>query len=169
MRTFVDPGAGGADTSFLALIKSVTGAPLYRFECHNSNYNDNSEMDFSGDLQCALFALKWNARTTGNLLAADTRNEQSVDWWNRGRVRSAQLREPCLVFPGYSTDRYFRLRGMIILMQLSGIGWSAHKDRQSNPALGKFTFTLEVVRDKEAHSSRAELPAGLVPPRSCYP
>lgn len=169
MRTFVDPGSGNTDTPFLALFKNTAGAPLYKFECHNGNYDDDSEMDFSGDFQCALFALNGNTRTTGNLLAADTRNEQSTDWWNRGRMRSAQLREPCLAFPEYSTDRHFRLRGMAISMQFSGIEWSAHKDRQNNPTLRRFTFTLDVVPDKEAHGSRADPSAGPAPPRSCYP
>jgi hypothetical protein len=168
-RTFADPGRDNADTPFLALIKNAAGVPLYKFECHNGNYDDSSEMNFSGDFQCALFALKRDALASGNLLAANIRNEESTDWWNRGRMRSAQLREPCLAFPEYSTDRRFKLRGMLITMRFSGIEWSNQRDRQNIRMLGKFTFTFSVTPDSEARSPRAELPVGPAPPRSCYP
>lgn len=168
-RTFVDPGRDNADTHFLALIRGATGIPLYKFECHNGNYDGSSEMNFSGDFQCALFALKGSALASGNLLAADTRNELTTDWWNRGRMRSAQLREPCLAFPAYSTDRRFKLRGMLVTMRFSGIEWSNKRDRQNNHMLGKFTFTLDVTPDDEARTPRAEPPVGPAPPRSCYP
>ncbi len=132
-RTFINPGRGNADTPFLALIKDAGGVPIYKLECHNGNYENESEMNFSGDFQCALFALKGDALASGDLLAANTRNEQSTDWWNRGRMRSAQLREPCLAFPEYSTDRRFKLRGMLITLRFSGIQWSAHKNQQNTP------------------------------------
>jgi len=47
---------------------------------------------------------------TGNLLAANTSDERSTDWWNRGRMRSSQLLGECLAYPEYSTDRNFKLR-----------------------------------------------------------
>ena len=168
-HTFVSPGEHGEDTPFLAFIRDTRGVPVYKFECHNGNYDDQSEMNFSGDFQCALFAIKGRRLTSGDLLAANTKDELSTDWWNRGRVLSRQFRGKCLAYPEYSTDRRFRFRGMLIAMRFTDIAWSARKDQQGNPMLAKFTFTLDVVPDRGAQSSRAELPAGAKPPTSCYP
>jgi hypothetical protein len=168
-RTFMNPGGDNADTPFLALIKDSEGVPIYRVECHNGNYEDESEIDFSGDFQCALFAVKGDTLKSANLLAANTRDERSTEWWNRGRMRSAQLRGECLAYPEYSAVRHFKLRGMLITLRFTDIEWSATKDQQNNPLLGKFTFTLDVVPDKTARSRSAERAAGPRPPRSCYP
>jgi hypothetical protein len=168
-RTFVNPGRDNADTPFLTLIKDSEGVPIYKLECHNGNYDDESEIDFSGDFHCALFAVKGDTLKSANLLAANTRDERSRDWWNRGRMRSEQLRGECLAYPEYSTVRHFRLRQMLITLRFTDIAWSASKDQQNNPLLGKFTFTVDVVPEKTAHSQTAELAAGPKPPRPCYP
>lgn len=168
-RTFVNPGENNTDTPFLAFIKSVRGVPVYRLECHNGNYEDESEINFSGNFQCALFALKGDTLASGNLLATNTKNEQSTDWWNRGRMRTTQLLGKCLAYPEYSTLRHFKLRGMLITFGFTDIEWRTSKSQQNNPRLEKFTFTLDVVPDKAAQSPVAEQAAGPEPPRSCYP
>lgn len=168
-RVFVNPGQNNADTLFVAFIKDSGGVPVYKLECHNGNYEDESEMNFSGDFQCALFAVKGTTRTSGNLLAADTKNELSTDWWNRGRMRAAQLRGECLGYPEYSTDRRFKLRGMLLTLRFADVKWSQRKDQQNGPLLAGFTFLLKVVPDESVQSSRAELPASPKPPTPCYP
>jgi hypothetical protein len=151
------------------MIIGTSGVPIYKFECHNANYQDGREMNFSGDFQCALFAVDGAKVTSGNLLAANTRDEQSTDWWNRGRMRSAQLRGKCLAYPEYSTDRHFRLRAMLITLGFTSIEWSVRTDQPNNPRLAKFTFTLDVIPDKAAITANAVLPASPMPPSSCYP
>ena len=168
-HTFINPREQNTDAPFLAVIKDVYGVPVYRVECHNGNYDGESEINFSGDFQCALFAVNGNGLASGNLLAGNTRDEQSTDWWNRGRMRSAQLRGKCLAYPEYSTNRHFKLRGMLITLRFTNIEWGSKKDQQGNPMLAKFTFTLDVVPDRAAQSSKAELSAGPKPPTSCYP
>jgi hypothetical protein len=168
-RVFIAPGRDNADTPFVASIKDSEGVPVYKLECHNGNYDDESEMNFSGDFQCALFAVKNKALVSGNLLAANTKNERSTDWWNRGRMRSAQLRGECLKYPEYSTARHFKCRGMLLTLRFADVGWSSTKDQQNNPLLGKFTFTVNAVPDPTAKSSVAEEVEGPVPPTSCYP
>jgi hypothetical protein len=165
-RTFAN---AGKDTPFVALIKDTAGLPIYKFECHNGNYENDSKINFSGDSQCALFAFNGSSVTSGNLLVANDRNEQSTDWWNRGRMHSAQLRGECLAYPEYSTDRHFNLRGMLITLRFTDMEWSAPNSERRSPALRKFTFVLDVTPDKAAHSPSAVLPPGPVPPRSCYP
>lgn len=168
-RVFINPGENNTDTSFMAFIKDNDGVPVYKLECHNGNYNDESEMNFSGDFQCALFAVKGTTRTSGNLLAADTKNELSADWWNRGRMRAAQLRGECLKYPEYSTDRRLKLRGMLLTLRFTDVKWGPRKDQQNEPVLAGFTFILKAVPDESVQSSRAEVPTGPKPPTACYP
>lgn len=168
-RTFVNPGARNEDTPFVALVRDARGVPVYKFECHNGSYQGESKINFSGDFQCALFALNGNADASRNLLVSDSKDEQSADWWNRARMRSAQLRGKCLGYPEYSTDRQFRLRGMLVTLRFSGVRWSAKQNRQGEPLLKEFTFALDVVPQRSAQSVVAELPAGPKPPTSCYP
>ena len=168
-KAFINPGQNNTDTPFAAFIKNSNGVPVYKLECHNGNYEDESEMNFSGDFQCALFAVKGTTRMSGNLLAADTKNELSTDWWNRGRMRAAQLRGECLKFPEYSTDRRFKLRGMLLTLRFTDMQWGPPKDQQKSPVLSGFTLILKVVPDESAHSSRAEVVTGPKPPTACYP
>ena len=168
-RVFINPGQNNADTPFMDIIRDNGGMPAYKLECHNGNYDDETEMNFSGDFQCALFAIKGNTLVSGNLLATNTKDELSSAWWNRGRMRSVQLLGECLNYPEYSTVRHFRLRGMLITLHFEEIGWSIVKDQQDNPLLERFTFTVNVVPDAKAKSSRAEVIAGAIPPASCYP
>jgi hypothetical protein len=168
-KAFINPGQNNADTPFIAFIKDSNGVPVYKLECHNGNYEDESEMNFSGDFQCALFAVKGVTRTSGNLLAVGTKNELSVDWWNRGRMRAAQLRGECLKYPGYSIDRHFRLRRMLLTLRFADIKWSSEKNQQNEPLLAGFTFLLKVVPDESAQSSSAGLEPGPKPPTACYP
>lgn len=168
-KVFINPGQNNTDTPFAAFIKDSDGVPVYKLECHNGNYEDESEMNFSGDFQCALFAVKGTTRTSGNLLAADTKNELSTDWWNRGRMRAAQLRGECLKYPEFSTDRRFKLRGMLLTLRFADVKWGTRKDQQGEPMLAGFTFLVKVAPDESAQSFRAELPAGSKPPSACYP
>lgn len=158
----------GKDTPFLAFIKNASGVPVYKVECHNGNYEDESEINFSGVFQCALFGVSGGKETTGNLLAVNNKDEQSTDWWNRGRMLSHQLRGECLAYPEYSTLRHFKIRGMLLTLRFTDMEWSTTKDQQG-PLLEKFTFTLDVVPDGTALSSTAEPAAGPMPPTSCYP
>jgi hypothetical protein len=167
-HTFIEPGRG-KDTPFLALIKNASGSPVYKVECHNGNYDDESEINFSEDFQCALFGVSGGKGTTGNLLAVNNKDEQSTDWWNRGRMLSHQLRGECLAYPEYSTLRHFKIRGMLVTLRFTNVEWSSAKDQQGNPLLEKFTVTIDVVPDGTALSSTAEPAAGPEPPRSCYP
>lgn len=168
-KVFINPGQNNADTPFVAFIKDNEGVPTYKLECHNGNYEDESEMNFAGDFQCALFAVKGTTRTSGNLLAADTKNELSTDWWNRGRMRVAQLWGECLRYPEYSTDRRFKLRGMLVTMRFTNVKWDPRKDQQSEPRIAGFTFIFEAVPDESAQTSRAVVVAGPRPPKACYP
>lgn len=169
VRTIKHLETHGSGTSFVAFIKNTQGDPVYKLECRNGNYTDTSEIDFSGAFQCALFAVHGSSVTSGNLLAADTKNELSTDWWNRGRMRSTQLRGKCLQYPEYSTDRHFELRAMRLTLRFTSMKWSRSNPQQGPPQLSGFKFTFKVAPDKSVKSSRAQVPASPKPPKGCYP
>lgn len=169
VKTFVRPGYKNSDTPLFAYIRTVAGARAYKIECHNGNYDNESEMNFSGEFQCALFALRNGVLVSGNLFAANVRDELSTDWWNRGRMRSAQLRGECLRFPDYSTNRIFELRGMRIILRFSDFEWNRNKDSARLMQLQRFTVSLIVKADGRALTPRAQIPRGPRPPASCYP
>lgn len=158
------------DAPFVTYVQDIKGVPVYKFECHSGTYDDDSEWDFSGAYQCVMFAIKPDGSlTSSDLLAANTEDELSTDWWNRGRMRAAQLRGKCLAYPEYSTLRHFRLRGMLITISFTDLAWGPVKGQDGAPLLTRFRFTLDVAPDKAARSSRAQIPLGPRPPTSCYP
>lgn len=158
------------DAPFAMYVQDQSGVPAYKLECHSGTAGDVSGFAFSGSYQCALFAIhSGGSLASGDLLAAGTSDESSADWWNRGRIREAQLRGRCLAFPEYSTNRRFRLRGMLLTIRLRRIIWRKQKARRGGPMLARFTLALAVVPDRSARAPRAALPRGPKPPRSCYP
>jgi len=159
----------GSDTPFSLSIRNSEGVPVYSLECHNGNYENNLEMNFSGDFQCGLFAIRNGSRVSGNLLAANTKNESSTDWWNRGRMRSAQLRGTCLDYPEYSTDRTFKLRGMRLTLRFTNMKWSPRDSREHDQVLTGFTFTFTAIPDESSSTARADVVPGPAPPAPCYP
>jgi hypothetical protein len=166
-HTFTDAGKDDTDTPFLVFIKNAKGVPVYKLECHNVNYEDDSEITFSGDFQRALFGVTGDKRTTWNLLAVDNKDEKSTDWWNRGRMLSAQLRGACAGYPEYESVRHFNLRGMLITLQFFDLEWGK-LDNQNNPQLTKFTFEVSVIPDKRSQTPESEPVKGAKPPKSCY-
>lgn len=84
-----------SDTPFFVHIRDIRGTPVYRLECHNFHFDDDFGRNFSGDFQCGLYTVKESTLTSTNLLAANTRNELSTDWWNRGRMFSASFAGEC--------------------------------------------------------------------------
>jgi len=166
-QTFNDLGKNNADTPFLVFLKDAKGASVYKLECHNGNYENESEISFSGAFQCVLFAVEGTKLTSGNLLAVDNKDERSTDWFNRGRMLSEQLRGECAGYPEYETVRHFKLRGMLITFQFTDLEWTKPND-QNKPQLNKFTFGVSVVPDKSAQTAAAEPVKGAKPPNSCY-
>jgi hypothetical protein len=167
-QEYVNPGEGGADTPFLATIRDTDGNPAYRLECHNGNYEDASLPPFSGDFQCVLLALQAE-NPSPNLLAADSEDEIGNPWWNRGRMRAGQLNGRCRDFPDYSTRRRFELRQMRLTLSFSGIEWRDAANDSAAPRLARFTFDVDVARDRSAKTGRPRSPPGPPPPQDCYP
>ena len=167
-RTFVNPGRGHADIAFVAMFRDASGLAIYKLECHNGNYRKISELKFSGDFQCALFATRGTTVMSGNLLVTNTGSAASANQWNRGRMRAVQLRGQCLAYPDYGADRRFKLRGMLLTLQFTRLQWSA-PSAEGNPMLKKFTFSFRVAPDTSATGVVTDVPDGPRPPAACYP
>lgn len=165
---FVAPKYPGVDTPFVIYFKDQADTRRYKFECHDGEYTDDSVMKFSADFQCALFGFKGMTVSAVNLLAADTRDEQSSDGWNRGRVRAQELRGDCLDYPEYSTLRHFRMEGMALTLSITHIEWSPNKSSQELVLAG-FTLDVDAVPDVGAKSPVAERAEGSRAPKPCYP
>jgi hypothetical protein len=157
-----DVSATGSDTPALEYIRDLNGRPIYKLECHNGNYSDQSEMNFSGKFQCALFALEDGKTESWNLLA--DRTEQDSDWGNRGRMLSEQLSGACLKWPEYGARRAFLLRGMSVTFLFKDLRWKYIKHERD---LAAFTFKVEVQPDSRAHTAEADTVKVASPPRSC--
>ena len=154
-----------ADTPFLLIIDGRSGAPAYKLECHNGNYEDTSEITFSGDFQCALFELNGSgAVVSWNLLATDEPAQQQSDWFNRGRMTASQLFGSCGAVREYGTIRHFSLRAMLITFQFSDLIWSKQRrslpHSQSHPQLQQFSFNVSVIVDRSARTASAKAVQG---------
>ena len=168
-HVFIAPGKDGSDTPFIVDVHDSTGAARYRLECHNPNYRGDPTDTYASYFQCRLQVLQDGKRVGPNLLAADTPDEKSEDWRNRGRLRLVQLLGECIAFPEYSMTRHFRLRGMLLTLQFLDVEWSPRRDAQGYPLIDQFTVSLDVVPDETAKTAAAEPVEGNLPPKFCYP
>jgi len=164
-RTYVDTGKGG-DTPFLLVVKDRAGIPAYRLDCHNGDYDDDSEFNFSGDFHCALFAMDGDKTTSPNLLSSDEESKIGRDWFNRGRMIGNQLKGLCGEYSEYGVLRHFRLRGMLVTFHFGDLHWFPFAQFNRN-RLSKFTFTVSFVGERSATSASAEAVEVPRPPRSC--
>jgi hypothetical protein len=153
------------DTPFSMGITDAAGRLAYRVECHNFYYNNDEKIDYSGDFQCALYAA--HGDTVVNLLASATKDEQSSDWFNRGRMLASQLAGRCGSYPEYGAIRHFRLRDMRVTFEFDNLEWAPSTG--AKPRLNGFMFTLSVNPDTSAHSSQATVVHVRKPPASCDP
>jgi hypothetical protein len=164
-RTFSLVGNEEADAPLTVFLKDTKNTPVYKLECHNGNYDDSSAISFSGDFQCALFAIKGEVRTSWNLLATDEAAEQRSDWFNRGRMTSGQVWGECGADPEYGTIRHFRSRGMQITIEYKDFKWFPAEGNR-HPLSG-FTVVISAVPDATAQSPAAERIKTPRPPKAC--
>ena len=153
----------GADTPVLAYIRDEAGQPAYKLECHSGEYSDQSEMNFSGTYQCALFAMKDGHNASWDLLA--DRNHQDSDWDNRGRMIAQQLEGSCSETPGYGTHRSFTLRGMRLELTFKDLRWEPGSGSQAGKRQLS-SFSLAVIAQPDAKATGAQADALKTPPPS---
>jgi hypothetical protein len=169
-RTYDVSGRGPKDTPLLLIVRDTSGRPAYRLECHNGDYDVDSLYNFSGDFQCALFALRGKAVASGNLLATSDPVQGSADWMNRGRMLAWQLYSAeCADVPDYGRTRRFRLRQMRLTIQFENLRWNARR-RPLDPGLDDFTVRVRAAHDVSAWTqSAAPAPLKMDPKRCDFP
>jgi len=155
----------GTDTPVLAYIEDSAGEPTYKIECHSGEYSNQSEMNFSGTYQCALFAWNDGHNLSWNLLA--DRDHQNSDWDNRGRMLAQQLEGSCRKTAEYGIHRTFRLRGMRLDLTFKDLKWGpGSSPERMKEQLESFTLAAVVHADSTATTAQAEV-VSTRPPRSC--
>lgn len=159
---FVAPNGPGVDRPYVLHLLDSSGAEQYRLECHTGEHGEDELLKWSGLYQCALFPTKGDSISAVDLLAADTREEQSDDGWNRGRILAQQFHAPCVSYPEYSTLRHFKLRGFDLALSFTDVIWQG-------PKLEQFTLHVDVTPDTDAKSPLAVTAAGDRPSHACYP
>ena len=159
---FVAPDGPGVDRPFMLHLEDLAGAERYRLECHSGEHGEDALLKWSGLYQCALFPTHGDSISAVDVLAADTREEQADDGWNRGRILAQQFHAPCDSYPEYSNLRHFMLRGFDLSLGITDLVWEG-------PKLTKFTLHVDLVQDADAKSDVAETAAGDRPSRACYP
>ena len=92
--------------------------PLYVLNCHSGVYEADSGFDYSGLFDCRLVSL-YSKEMVSSLLT-DT-PDQIADWHDRGRFLVAHLRKGCATYSDWGQRRGFRLRGMDIVITISGL------------------------------------------------
>jgi hypothetical protein len=138
----------------------------YRVECHTGEYEGTNPINYSGDYQCGMFAMKGPQRTSWNLFADDTAVQRSSDWFNRGRMTEGQLRGACGTSE-WGVLRRFRLRGMIVTLTFEDLKWGARKGL-SGEHLTRFKVAINVQPDPSATSATTERLKSSEPPPGCW-
>jgi hypothetical protein len=145
-RTFSNLAGNEVDTPLLLPIRDTAGSVVYRLDCHNGNYENDSEYTYSGDFHCALFAVSDGRRASWTLLAEDTPEQRSSDSQNRGRMFGGQLRGQCSPTP-WGTVRTFRMRRMRVTINFANLAW--RDDLRFTP-LAQFSVGIQVEPDADA-------------------
>jgi hypothetical protein len=148
------------------LIRTTQGVPAYRLECHSGDYEGEYVIYFSGTFHCGLFAVRGDKVTSWNLLADITKDEQSSDWFNRGRMIDGQLLGACGAYPEYGRIRHFRMRGMSVTLEFTDLKWHDREGPQG-PTLQQFTVIVAIAPDPTANSATSDRPKAPRPPGSC--
>ncbi len=104
-------------------VKSRDGNPLYELQCHSAGYTGDADFDYSGDFECRLSSVG-GQNVYSTLLTEDS--HQSRDWESRGRFFASDLRGACALIPEFGATRTFRLRGMILTLQITNQRFSEH-------------------------------------------
>ena len=107
------PSVQKADVN--VIVKSVHGRPVYKIACHSAEYSSDGGFDYSGDFECRMLPIE-TAIKYSTLLTEDL--NQSRDWESRARFFAADLQGDCARIPEFGSTRDFKLRGMVVMLQV---------------------------------------------------
>lgn len=151
------PSVQRADVNLI--VKSVRGRPAYKIQCHSSNYSSDAGFDYSGDFECRMTPIgevtKYSTLLTEN-------PGQSRDWESRARFFSADLKGDCASIPEFGSTRDFRLRGMMVTIQVLQPAFGP------NGVLDSLKLKVSVQPDSSAQRPiAAAVPFPVSPPTQC--
>jgi hypothetical protein len=150
------PNVRRADVN--VMVKSVRGRPAYKIQCRSSSYGD-AEFEYSGDFECRMVPV--GAVTKYSTLFTEDPN-QSRDWESRARFFSADLRGDCARIPEFGAVRHFKLRGMVVTLQV------LHPTFGPNGLLDSLTLKVAVQPSPSSQQPiAAGVPFPVSPPAQC--
>jgi hypothetical protein len=131
---------------------------LYRLVCQTYLVHEDEGFAFSGDFECRLTSL-YSTEAVPSLLTSDS--EMPADWWSRGRFIAEELQAPCSDYPEYGKVRHFRLRKMMVTVEISNLVFAAGPpfERKSGTAFRSFSLRLSATPDPSASGSLAACPS----------
>lgn len=139
-------------------LDGVQGKQLYTFHCRPglSEGIGGEEADFDGDFSCHLHSLYTQDRYESLLIDNPL---DILEAHSRGEFWAEQLVGKCGDYPEYGRMRSFKLRGMVVSLELTGI----HPIDGNPKKLSSFHFRIDVSQEAGNLSSIAE-PPGFLPP-----
>lgn len=129
--------------------KANSTVPLYQFICHDGNYDDDKEFDYSGLIHCRLKSLDINDKETGETGNLLVENIQATDWETRARFLDRHVKAGCFSYLDWGAIRRFSLRGMKLILSVSDPIWM--KD-----SLVAFNFSISIDNDPNALTRLAQ-------------
>jgi hypothetical protein len=148
-------------------IRSADGSrTLYQLECRNWKYEEDRAFSYSGDFECRLSP---SYEVTGYSTLLTEEVDATADWQSRARFRVPELRGRCGAYIDYGRKRTFRLRGMLLTIELSAVRFSTSlpSAEPKFPGLASFRVVVEVSRDNKAQTEIAASSLAPVPPDEC--
>jgi hypothetical protein len=145
---------------------TITGkdnSPLYLLECYLNAFDKKDKtFDYTGAFECRLTPLYDDNYDHKNLLT--DQNPQLRDWHSRGvfkidEIQCKNVEDICIEYPGYGKVRHFRLRGMLLSVEIKSFKID-HDSKTTNHLSGDRIKELEleitVTPDPNATSIIAE-------------
>lgn len=110
-------------------IMGVDGNPLYLLECHlkplDELYDKDPSFNYSGVLDCRLTPVHPEAVGYSTLLTEETHQTSDT---TRARFSSRELFGKCADYPEWGRVRHFRLRGMVLTLEVKDIQMTPNGD-----------------------------------------
>lgn len=149
-------------------IHGEAGEVLYWVYCgggkdkYLDSFYDRFDINYVGPLFCSLTDFEGPSEATW--LSSDG----SSIWHSRGQFHYRQLLGACGDYPEFGKVRNFKLRGMLITLEISDVN-------EVNKTIQDFLLTIKVTKDTTALTAQAEPPNYLNPfitstapqPRGC--
>lgn len=147
-------------------LRNPHGMPVYWFGCHSADFAGkpsdpfhDDAWNYYGEFDCHLHAL--SDKNGFNLLSYSATDH--LENFSRAVTFSEELEGRCADYPDWGRVRIIRVRGMLVTLKFSDLGYGQDFDTSGNRklkggAMRSFRFDVQIVNDEGARSPFAEFP-----------